>query len=112
MTWRPLPRSHEDAASGGPRPVRDSLDGLARRLGAPQAAAVSAVFSGWEEAVGPAVAAHCRPLSLREGVLTVSVEQAAWATQLRYLGADIVRRLGEVAGEGLVTRLEIRVRRS
>ena len=116
MTWQPLPRGHEDGRDGGeergPRLVRESLDQFARRLGAPQAAAVGAVFAGWEDAVGPTVAAHCRPVSLRNGVLTVSVEQPAWATQLRYLAADVIRRLEEVAGTGLVTRLEVRVRRS
>lgn len=92
-----------------PRPVSDSLESLARQLGAPTASALGAVFSRWEEAVGPAVAAHSRPLSLTDGVLAVAVDQPGWATQLRYLTTTLVSRLEEVAGTGVVQRIDIRV---
>jgi predicted nucleic acid-binding Zn ribbon protein len=92
-----------------PRPVRDSLEHLARRLGAPTASALGAVFSQWDEAVGPSIAAHARPVSLADGVLVVVVDQPGWATQLRYLSADLLRRLADVAGEGVVGRIDIRV---
>jgi predicted nucleic acid-binding Zn ribbon protein len=67
------------------------------------------VFSRWEEAVGAGVAAHARPVSLNDGVLVVAVDQPGWATQLRYLSADLLLRLADVAGEGVVRRIEIRV---
>jgi predicted nucleic acid-binding Zn ribbon protein len=103
-TWRPLP-----GEGGGPRPVRESLDGFARRLGAPQADALATVFAEWEAIVGSSVAAHARPLSLVRGALVVAVDQPGWATQLRYLGPRLVERIGEVAGPGVVDRLEVRV---
>jgi predicted nucleic acid-binding Zn ribbon protein len=99
----------EDEWRSAPRPVRDSLEGLARRLGAPTATALGAVFSRWEDAVGATVAAHARPVSLNDGVLVVAVDQPGWATQLRYLSADLLTRLAEVAGEGVVGRIDIRV---
>ena len=88
------PRGHwaEDEWRSRPRPVRDSLEGLARRLGAPTASALGAVFSRWEEAVGPTIAAHARPVSLTDGVLVVAVDQPGWATQLRYLSTDLLRQ--------------------
>jgi predicted nucleic acid-binding Zn ribbon protein len=89
--------------------VSDGLEGMARRLGAPTASSLGAVFSQWDEAVGASVAAHARPVSLADGVLTVAVDQPGWATQLRYLGSDLIRRLADVAGPGVVGRLEIRV---
>jgi hypothetical protein len=39
----------------------------------------------------------------------VAVDDPAWATQLRWLEADLVTRLGEVLGEGEVARIEVRV---
>jgi predicted nucleic acid-binding Zn ribbon protein len=99
----------EDEWRSTPRPVKDSLEHLARRLGAPTATSLGAVFSRWEEAVGPTVAAHARPVSLSDGVLVVAVDQPGWATQLRYLADDLLARLGEVAGEGVVGRIDIRV---
>jgi predicted nucleic acid-binding Zn ribbon protein len=92
--------------------VRDSLEGLAVRLGAPNSASLAAVFGHWEEAVGPSVAAHCLPATLVNGVLVVEVDDPAWATQLRYLGSTVVERLSATAGPGVVTRMEVRVRRS
>jgi predicted nucleic acid-binding Zn ribbon protein len=105
VTWRPLPDG------GEPRSVRDSLDSFAHRLGAPQAGALATVFAHWEEIVGPSVAEHARPVSLVQGALVVSVDQPGWATQLRYLGGRLVERIAEVAGAGVVDRLEVRVER-
>ena len=103
--WKPL-RPEEP-----PEPVKvgDSLDGVARRLGAPAASALGKLFSAWPEVVGEQIAAHSRPLSLVDGVLTVAVDQPGWATQLKYLGNDVVKRLGDSVGEGVVGRLEVRV---
>jgi predicted nucleic acid-binding Zn ribbon protein len=75
-----------------------------------RASTLDAVFSHWEEAVGPAVAAHTHPLSLRDGTLVVAVDNPAWATQLRLLHGELMARLTAVVGDGAVTRLEVRVR--
>ena len=106
MTWRPLP----DEADRDPRPLRDSLDAVARSMGAPPAAALGSLFSRWPELVGATLAAHCRPLSLARGTLVVAVDHSAWAAQLRWLEADVLRRLEERLGAGVVTALEVRVR--
>ncbi len=103
------PADWERRFKSRPRPVKDSLEHLARRLGAPTASSLGAVFSQWEHAVGATVAAHARPVSLSDGVLVVAVDQPGWATQLRYLSSDLIARLGDVAGEGVVSRIDIRV---
>ncbi|MFP5317912.1 MAG: DciA family protein [Acidimicrobiia bacterium] len=103
--WRPLP--------GDPPPPRrlgDSLDRIARSLGGPGAGALTAIFSRWTDIVGPAVAAHARPLALSRGTLTIACEQPAWAAQLAYLEADLKRRIDDVAGPGTVTRIRVTVR--
>ncbi len=93
----------------GPRPVSESLDRLTASLGAPPATVLAELFASWPSLVGEAVAAHARPRSLHHGALVVVVDDPAWATQLRWLEADLVNRLAEVAGEGEVTRLHIRI---
>ena len=70
-----------------PRPVADSLDRVTRAFGAPRARLLAAVFSRWEELVGPEIARHAQPRSLRGGVLVLTADQPAWATQLRYMAA-------------------------
>jgi predicted nucleic acid-binding Zn ribbon protein len=104
--WRPLP----DREGPGPRPVGASLDRVAASLGGPRAATWSGVFSSWADLVGPSVAAHARPRRLEATVLHVAVDDPAWATQLRWLEGDLLRRLTEVLGEGAVTAIEVRVR--
>ncbi len=93
-----------------PRRVAESLDDVARSLGGPPATALAALFGSWGEIVGPAIAAHSRPLSLSRGALAIAVDEPGWATQLTYLEADLLRRLDEALGAGVVTRVTVRVR--
>lgn len=104
-SWRPLPEPSE------PRPVGASLDRLAAGLGggAARATTLSTVFASWPDLVGEGVAAHSRPRALRDGRLAVTVDDPAWATQLRWLEADLLRRLVDVLGEGQVTAVDVRV---
>ena len=63
----------------------------------------------WSEVMGADVAAHARLVSVREGTLTVAVDDPIWATQLRYLEPAIVTRATALLGPGLVTRVKVRV---
>ncbi|MBO0693324.1 MAG: DUF721 domain-containing protein [Acidimicrobiaceae bacterium] len=106
MTWWPLRGEGPDR---DPRPVGESLDAAARRLGSPGVSALGAIFARWEELVGPEVAKHSRPHRLRAGVLVIEVDQPAWATQLRYLSGDLLKRVNEAAGPDDVRAVQIRV---
>jgi predicted nucleic acid-binding Zn ribbon protein len=106
VTWRPI---HE---FGGPppRPVADSLDAVARNLGGAGGPALVELLRRWPEVVGEAVAAHSRPLSLRDGTLTIAADEPAWGAQLRWLEADLLGRLEQTLGAGAVTRIAVRIR--
>ena len=85
------------------------LDQLGKRIGAPPTRTASSVFSGWREVVGDAVADHANPVALRDRVLVVEVDHPTWATQVKLLAGDLLERLAEVAGDGVVGRIEVRV---
>jgi predicted nucleic acid-binding Zn ribbon protein len=70
---------------------------------------LSQVFARWEELVGPDVAAHAVPKTLRDGVLTIVVDHPAWASSLRLLTADLLRRIAAATDEGTVTELVLTV---
>lgn len=108
MGWRDAqpPASERDPDRLGP-----TVDKVARRLGAPSAAALSGLFGRWDEIVGEGIAAHAQPTALRDGRLVVTVDGTAWAAQLRYMGEELVRRCCEVLGVDAVRRIEIRVGR-
>jgi predicted nucleic acid-binding Zn ribbon protein len=92
--------------------VGEALDRIVARIGGPSVASASAVFAGWEKLVGEDIAAHARPISLRGGVLTLEVENPAWATQLRYMSEDLLGRITGSArpGGGRIEVSEIRIR--
>lgn len=66
-----------------------------------------AVFGRWAEIVGPEIADHAKPVSLRDGELTVQAVSTAWATQLRLLQRDLLAKIAAGAGRGVVSRLRI-----
>jgi len=105
-TWKP---SRPRRADIEPRHLADSLDRATRRLGAPRAAVLTEVFSRWEQVVGCDVAAHAQPTSLRDGVLVISVDQPAWASQLRFLGTDLLARIQDVTGCSDVAQIQVKV---
>jgi predicted nucleic acid-binding Zn ribbon protein len=84
------------------------LERLMKARGWEKPKAEATVFGAWERVVGPDIAKHSRPVKLDAGVLTVEAESTAWATQLRLMAADIVRRLNVELGHGSVTRLDVR----
>ena len=108
MTWKPLPESE---GSRDPQRIGGSLDKIARRLGAPTANALSGLFQRWEQIVGPNIAAHATPVSLKSGHLRVEVDSNAWATQLKFMTTELVARCCEELGDGAVKQIDIRVAR-
>jgi YD repeat-containing protein len=93
-----------------PRALSSSLDDVLRGLGNPGVAAVRTVFSDWVALVGATTAAHAKPVSLDGGCLLVVVDQPGWATRFRYEQAGLLQRFADELGEGIVSRIDVRVR--
>jgi predicted nucleic acid-binding Zn ribbon protein len=91
-----------------PAPLSDAIDGLITETGWELAVATGSVFGRWPQIVGRELAAHTKPDGLADGKLIVSADSTAWATQLRLLATDLVRRLNEELGDGAVRRVEVR----
>jgi predicted nucleic acid-binding Zn ribbon protein len=70
---------------------------------------LTAVFAQWEDLVGPAIAAHAKPLSVNRQVLLIGADHPGWATQLRFLSAELLHRLEATAGPGQIARVDIRI---
>lgn len=93
MTWRPARPSRADR---DPEGLERSLRGIAADLGTASPALLRQVFARWEEVVGPDVAAHATPVSVRDGILRVVVDHPAWATSLRMLSGQVIERLSDL----------------
>jgi predicted nucleic acid-binding Zn ribbon protein len=91
-----------------PLPLGRAIDGLLAAEGWTLAAATGSVFGRWAQIVGADLAAHTSPESLTDGELTVAADSTAWATQVRLLAAQVVRRLNAELGDGTVVRVKVR----
>lgn len=107
MAISPLPAP--DSSGPPPAPLADALDRVLAGLGAPPAPVLTTLRDRWEELVGPAAAANSRPGAVHEGCLRVEVTSSSWASQLRWVQTDVLRRADALVGEGVISRLELRV---
>jgi predicted nucleic acid-binding Zn ribbon protein len=85
-----------------------AIDGLLNAEGWALAVATGSVFGRWAEIVGADLAAHTTPERLADGELTVAADSTAWATQVRLLASELVRRLNRELGSGTVQRVKVR----
>jgi predicted nucleic acid-binding Zn ribbon protein len=96
-------RRSEPEALGAlvPRVLDDlGLDGPVRVL---------RVVERWEEAVGAEIAAHCQPVSLRNGTLEAVVDSSVWAQQLGLRVPEILEALRRVLGDEAPATLRFHV---
>ncbi|HUZ26072.1 MAG TPA: DciA family protein [Streptosporangiaceae bacterium] len=104
----PSSRSGRRERREDPQPLTAALDGLISDQGWALAAATGSVFGRWAQIVGADLAAHTTPETLTDGELTVTADSTAWATQLRLLAGQLVRRLNVELGDGAVRRVKVR----
>ena len=91
-----------------PQPLTSAIDGLLDQHGWQQRAAMGSVFGRWAEIVGRDLAAHTQPDTFADGELSVTADSTAWATQVRLLAPQLVRRLNAELGDGSVLRVKVR----
>jgi predicted nucleic acid-binding Zn ribbon protein len=65
----------------------------------------------WDAAVGPQIAGRARPVSFRDGVLTVAVANAPWMQQLTFLKTRMMEKLNELIGHDLVRDIYLKAGR-
>lgn len=101
------PRSGAHPDGRDPQLLGSGIDRLVTDRGWQAPVAVGGVIGRWEAVVGAEIAAHCRPETFRDGVLSVRAESTTWATQLKLLVPTILSRLNEEVGEGVVERVVV-----
>jgi predicted nucleic acid-binding Zn ribbon protein len=117
---RRLPPSRRVAGSGSrrrwsgpgpdardPQPLGGATSDLAKKQGWSPRVAEGAVFGQWPTVVGSEIADHASPTALRDGVLSVTAESTAWATQLRLIQSQVLAKIATEVGDGVVTSLKI-----
>lgn len=86
---------------------------LSRRHGHPQRereATTLKVFSAFQR-IGPPVTEQVEPAFFKQGVLTLTVSESAWLTELTFLKPEILERLNRALGREVVVDLRMRLGR-
>jgi len=96
-----------DSEESAPERLRDLIAGIGPRLGLSGALQTGVIWRRWDDIVGPGIAGHAEPTSLRDGVLRIRVASPAWATEIGYLADEIKERANEIAGSPLVGEVRV-----
>src|SRR6478672_1286472 len=91
-----------------PQPLGATLRTWIASAGAGADLKKATLFAKWEKIVGPEVADHCSPVTLVDGELLVEAESTAWATQIRVLAPQLLRKINAEVGDRTVIRIRAR----
>jgi len=90
-----------------PRLVADTLAALVRERGWTDDVSVGGVIGRWRAVVGDQVADHCTPETFEEGILLVRTDSTSWATNLKLLVPQLLRRLADDVGDDVVREVRV-----
>jgi Zn-ribbon-containing, possibly RNA-binding protein and truncated derivatives len=90
-----------------PAPLGELIARLVKLRGWQRPAAEARIFGTWDQIVGADLAAHCRPVKLADGELTIEAESTAWATQIRLLSRPLLSRIQAEVGRDVVRRIHV-----
>ena len=93
----------------GLRPIGAGLEKMLRALGMPETIDVASLVDDWATIAGEPFGSMSSPASFGDGVLTLRAEDGVAASLLKYRVGDLIGRLSERFGDGVVTSVRIRV---
>lgn len=102
--------SHGPSGDAPSANLQRELNALLRRMGSESSNVVAGVFGEWEAIVGMHIAAHVVPVMIKDSRLVVSVDDPAWATQMKFLESDIAEKVSRMT-QMTILGIDVRVKR-
>lgn len=65
------------------------------------------IMTEWDKIVGQVVAEHSKVQEFKDGTLVVECQSTAWATQLRLAQRQVLAKIAERVGDGVVEELKV-----
>ncbi len=87
--------------------VGDILANVMRRMGLEKRLLERRVIEDWPTLAGPDIARFAKAMRVQRGILYLKVESAAWSQELLFLKPQIIERVNERFGSGLVSDIRI-----
>ncbi len=101
-------RTVKSARSGrDPELLGSAVDKLVVENGWEQESSIAQLLNSWSRIVGADIADHCVPDGFADGTLRLSAESTAWATQLRLMQNQIMAKIANEVGDGVVRKISI-----
>jgi predicted nucleic acid-binding Zn ribbon protein len=97
---KPYPMRHKKAVH-----IADILERILGDRKFRQGVRKAEITLRWSEIVGPEIAARTRPVHLSRGRLLIECDHDVWRTELSFLKPEILKRIAEVEGEGVVKEI-------
>ena len=66
------------------------------------------IFVHWAELVGPKIAEHTEPVKLMRNRLEVLCDHDVWRTELQFLKPELLKKIAEELGEGVVKEIYLK----
>lgn len=90
-----------------PQELSSVIEKMIAARGWKEPVAVAGVLERWEELMGPHIAEHAQPEKYEDSTVTVRCSSTAWATNLRMMTSDIIKKFDRELGVGVVTQVII-----
>ncbi len=99
------------ARRGASRPeaLATLIPKVLEEAGLSEASLTMRVLRIWDEALGPVLAAHCRPEGVRRGTLHARVRDSAWMQRLQMEKPRVLSSLAEALGADAPENLRLRI---
>lgn len=78
-----------------PHQLGSVVDNWTTAMGWTSPLAQSDLIAAWREIAGTETAEHTTPTGIEDGVLRISCDSTAWATQLRIMRTEITTRIAQ-----------------
>ncbi len=85
-----------------PRAIGEIIETEVRDRDWQRPLSIGKVVGQWDQIVGDVVAQHCPVESFKDGKLVVQADSTLWAQQLKLLLPQVMRRIDEEVGPGVV----------
>ena len=92
-----------------PEPIGDVLKGVFKRLESEKRPPQEDMELAWKACAGPDGFKHSRPMTLREGRLTVFVDSSAWMQELSMRKRRLLKGLKSAIGKDRITEIHFKI---
>ncbi len=95
--------------SAAPKPISSIINQVIEKISRSDKKSPLKIEAAWRKSVNEKIAKHTLPVSFRSGRLVVNVDNAVWLYQMGFLKEDILSKLRDVLGEGVIEDIYFRM---